>query len=75
MLGGSVHNMNTDASVVASKEICRKVKADETKIKIMIRNQNAGRIHYIKIGDIFCEKVEEFKYLGKNLSNQNSILG
>jgi hypothetical protein len=74
ILGGSVHTINTETLIVTSKEICLEVKAVETKIKVMFRDQNAGRIYNIKIGNSSCERVEEFKYLGTSLSNQNSIL-
>jgi hypothetical protein len=40
---------------------------------VMSRNQDAGRIHSIKIDNNSFEKVEEFKYLGTTLINQNSI--
>jgi len=39
----------------------------------MSRDQNAGRCHSMKIDNSFVERVEEFKYLGTTLSNQNSI--
>jgi len=41
----------------------RKVKADETQYMVMSGDQNAGQSHIIKSGNIFFEKVEEFKYL------------
>ena len=37
------------------------------------RDQNAGRIHSVKIDNSSIERVEEFKYLGTTLTNQNSI--
>ena len=37
------------------------------------RDQNAGRIHSMKTDNISIEGVEEFKYLGTTLTNQNSI--
>jgi len=37
------------------------------------RNQNAGRIHSIRMDNSTFERVEEFKYLGTTLTNQNSI--
>jgi len=37
------------------------------------RDQNAGRIHSLKIDNSSIEKVEEFKYLGTMLTNQNFI--
>jgi len=35
--------------------------------------ENAGRIHSVKIDNSTFERVEEFKYLGATLTNQNSI--
>jgi predicted dienelactone hydrolase len=40
---------------------------------IMSRVQNARRIHSVKIYNSFFERVEDFKYLVTNLTNQNSI--
>src|SRR5215469_380014 len=37
------------------------------------RDRNAGRIHIMKIDNSSIEGVEEFKYLGTTLTNQNSI--
>ena len=37
------------------------------------RNRNAGQSHTIKIDNTSFESVEEFKYLGTTLTNQNSI--
>ena len=39
----------------------------------MTRDQNAGRRHNVKIGNSSSERVEQFKYLGTTLTNQNSI--
>jgi len=39
----------------------------------MSRDQNAGRSHSMKTDNSYFESVEEFKYLGTNLKNQNSI--
>jgi len=43
-LGGSVHTIkkNTDALVMASKEIGLEVNADKTKYIVKSRDQNAG---------------------------------
>ena len=38
---------------------------------VMSRDQNAGRS--VRIDNSTFERVEEFKYLGTNLTNQNSI--
>ena len=59
--------------VVASKEIGLVVNADKTKYMVMYLDQNAGRSHNIKIGTRSLDVVEEFKYLGTTLINQNSI--
>jgi hypothetical protein len=39
----------------------------------MSRDQNAGRNHDIKIDNSCFERVEQFKYLGTTLTNQNSV--
>jgi len=74
-LGGSVHTVkeNTEALVVASKEIGLEVNVDKTKYIVMSRDQNAGRSHSIKIDNSSIERVEYFKYLGTTLTKQNSI--
>ena len=40
---------------------------------VMSRDQNAGKCHNMKIDNSFFEGMEEFKYLGTTLTNQNSI--
>src|SRR5215469_3014566 len=42
-------------------------------MRTVSRDQNAGRIHSMKTDNSSIERVEEFKYLGKTLTNQNSI--
>ena len=49
------------------------VNPDKTKYMIMSRDQNAGRGHSMKSDNSPIERVEEFKYLGTTLTNQNSI--
>jgi hypothetical protein len=73
ILGGNVHTIqkNAAALVVSGKEIGLEVNADKTKS----RDQNAGRSHSIKTDNCSFERVEEFKYLGTALTNQNSIQG
>ena len=39
------------------------------------RDQNAGRSHNIELNNSSFERVDEFKYLGTTLTNQNSIQG
>jgi hypothetical protein len=75
ILGGSVHAIkkNTEASVVASKEIGIEVNAEKTKYMVMSRNQNAGQNHNIKRDNKSFERVEQFKYLVTTLTNRNAI--
>jgi len=40
---------------------------------VISRDQNAGQSHSMKIDNSSFERVEEFKYLGTILTNQNSI--
>ena len=42
-------------------------------LMVKSRDQNAGRIHSVRIDNSTFERVEEFKYLGTTLPNQNSI--
>ena len=64
---------NAEALVVATKEIGLEVNADKTKCTVMSREQTAGLSHTVKVDDSSIERVKEFKYLGKTLTNQNSI--
>ena len=74
-LGGSIHTLkkNAEALVFAIREIGLEVSGDKTKYVVMSRDQNAGRIQSVRIGNSTFERVEEFKYLGTTLTNQNSI--
>ena len=61
------------ALVAATREIGLEVSADKTKYMVMSRDQNAGRIHSVRIDNSAFERVEEFKYFGTTLTNINSI--
>ena len=75
ILGGSIHTIkeNAEALVAATRETGLEINADRTKYMVMSREQNAGRIHSFGINNSTFERVEEFKYLGTSLKNQNSI--
>ena len=76
ILGGSIHTLkeNTETLVAATREIGLEIGADKTKYMVMSRDQNAGRNHSLRIDNCTFERVEEIKYLGITLTNQNSIL-
>ena len=40
---------------------------------VMSRDQNIGRCHNIHIGNSSFERTEQFKYLGKTPTDQNSV--
>jgi hypothetical protein len=75
ILGGSIHNIrkNTEALVIGSKETGLEVNAEKTEHMVMSRDQNAGQNGNIQTGKKSFETVEQFKYLGTTLTNQNSI--
>jgi len=60
-------------SNAATREIGLEVNADKTKYMVVFQDQNAGRINSVRIDNSTFERVEEFKYLGTTLTNQNSI--
>jgi hypothetical protein len=76
MLGRSVYTTveNAEPSVVASKEIGLEVNDDKTKYVVMSGDQFARQSHNITIDNSYFESVEDLKYLGTILTNQNSIL-
>ena len=75
ILGGSIHALkeNAEALVAATRVIRLEVSVDKAKYMVISRDQNIGRIHSVRSDNITFERVEEFKYLGTNLTNQNFI--
>ena len=49
------------------------MNADKIKYMFMSQDQNGGRSHNMRFDNRSFERVEEFKYLGTTLTNQNSI--
>ena len=75
IFGRSIHTIekNTEALFVSSKEIGVEVNADRTKYVVMSRDEYAGRSRNMKIDNSSFARVEEFKYLGTTLTDQNSV--
>ena len=75
ILEEGVHTVkkNAEALVAATKEIGLEVNAHKTKYMTVFPDQNAGRIHSMKMDNSSIERVEEFTYLGTTLTSQNSI--
>jgi hypothetical protein len=75
ILGGSVHTIkkNNEALVGTCKENGLEVNADKGKYMVMFRDQETRRSLSIKIDNISFDRLEQFKYLGKNLTFQNSL--
>jgi len=71
ILRGSVHTVKKNAQplVAATKEIGLEVNAHKTKYMTVFRDQNAGRIHSMKMDNSPIERMEEFKYLGTILTS------
>jgi hypothetical protein len=74
ILGESIHTLkNAEALVAASKENGLEVNADKTRHMVMCRDWNAGQSCTIRIDNSSFERVEEVRYLGTNLMDENSI--
>jgi hypothetical protein len=46
---------------------------DTTKYMVMSGEQNVGRSHNMRIDNRSFERLEELKYLGKMLTDQNCV--
>ncbi|KAJ4444686.1 hypothetical protein ANN_06483 [Periplaneta americana] len=73
MLGENPQTIRENAEILleASKEIGLEVNPEKTKYMIMSRDQNIVRNGTIKVGDLYFEVVEKFKYLGATVTNIN----
>jgi len=61
--------------LVAHNESGLEVNADRTKYMVFFRDQDAERSYNMEIDNSSFAKVEDFKYFGTNLTNQNSYSG
>jgi hypothetical protein len=75
MSGGSENTLKKTQEhlVVGSKDSGLEINKDISTCMVMCRDQNAGRCRYIKIDIGSFERLKDLKYLGTNLTNQNSI--
>jgi hypothetical protein len=71
--GRSVRTVKKNVLLVASKETGIEECADKTKYMVMSREQDAGRSHSMETDNSSFERLEDFKYLGTTVTNQNSI--
>ena len=51
------------------------LSVDKTKYMVMSRDQNAGRIHSVRMDNSTFERVGEFKYLGTTLFKSKCYSG
>jgi hypothetical protein len=75
LLGDNIDTIkkNTEPLIDASNEVGLEVKAEKTKYMLLSRHQNAGQNYDVKVVNKSFEKVAQFKYLGRSVTNQNSI--
>jgi len=56
-----------------SKETGLEVNSDKTNYMVMSRDKNAGRSHNMKTDNSSFERMEQFRYWGTTITNENSI--
>jgi hypothetical protein len=64
--------VKTENLIVARRETGLEVNVDITRHMGMSRDQNGGRRLNTSFDNNFFERLEQFKYLGKTLTHQNS---
>jgi hypothetical protein len=72
LLGDNIDTIkeNTETLFDSSTEVGQEVNADKSKYMLLSRHQNAGQNNDIKIASRCFENVEQFKYLGKTVTDQ-----
>jgi hypothetical protein len=62
---------NIDTLNNASKRVGLEVNAEKTKYILLSHHQNAGQNHDIKMANRSFENMEQVKYFGMTVTNQN----
>jgi hypothetical protein len=75
LLGNSIDTIkeNTEILLIASRVVGLEINAEKKKYMIRSCHQNSGWNQNIRIANKSFENVENFKYLGMTLTNQNNI--
>jgi len=64
---------NTETLVIVNKEIGLEVNYEKPQYTVTSQDRNAVQNHTTKIDNKSFERVEQFRYLGATIINQNSI--
>jgi hypothetical protein len=75
LLGNNINTIkeNTQTLTDAGKEVGLEVDTEKTKYMLLSRHQNAGQNRDTNIADGCFGNVEQFRYLGTTIINQNFI--
>ena len=75
LLGYNVDTIkrNTPILIDTSKEVGIEVDTEKTKYMLLTRHQSAGQNNYIKISNKCFENMEQFRFLGSTITDQNLI--
>jgi hypothetical protein len=76
LLGGDIETIkkNTQTLIDAGKEVGLEVNTEKTKYMLLSPHKSGGQNHDIKTGNRCFGNVEQFRYLGTTITNQNLIL-
>jgi hypothetical protein len=72
-LGDNIDTIKKNTETDVGKEVGLEVNAEETKYKLLSLHQNAGQNHDIMTANRSIQNVDQFKYLGVTVTNQNLV--